>query len=446
MARDKRRHSAAKAGDARSWSAIDRDRVLHTSAFRRLDSVTQVVAPEEGHVFHNRLTHSMKVGQVARRIAEKVAKGLKDEKLKPDPEVAEAAGFAHDLGHPPFGHAAETALDDLVTAEGLSDGYEGNAQTFRIVTKLAVRTHKHLGLDLTRATLSAVLKYPWYRAAKEGKDVIERDGGRLDKHKKWGAYRTEEQDFEFCRRGGPPGDARSIEAQCMELADDIAYSIHDAEDFYRAGIVPLDRLAASDDGLSPEAERFLKRAFDRSGTTGKTQQKLADAFKVAMAACAVAESYRGTYHHRAKLRMWTSDQIQDLVNGINVTEKSGQVLLSLPENLRNRIEILKELTWVYVILNPRLATQQVGHRRIVEELFEDYLDAVKKKKRHVLPGRFADQPAGTSKELYAGLSPAKRRVRLVADIVSSMTDQEALMLHRRLRGTAPGSALDGRVL
>lgn len=447
-----RRHSSAKTGDRRAPGAIDRDRVLHSSAFRRLDSVTQVVAPDEGHVFHNRLTHSMKVGQIARRIAENVTRdviaNVGDQAaapMVPDPDVAEAAGFAHDLGHPPFGHVAEKVLDDLVVKHGLPDGYEGNAQTLRILTKLAIRTERHLGLDLTRKTLNAVLKYPWLRAVEKGAQIIERDGEEIDKFKKWGAYSTEQEEFDFSRNEAAL-DRRSIEAQCMELADDIAYSIHDAEDFYRAGLVPLDRLASETGGTerTAEAKRFLRRAFDRLEANAEKKEKLGQAFDAAMRTCALDESYRGTYHHRAKLRAWTSDQIQDLINGIEVTVTDGRVDLSLPERLQNRVEILKELTWAYVILSPRLATQQVGYSRIISDLFDEYHHAVKDpKKRHLLPTRFADQPEGTFDALYGGLTEEQRHVRQVADIISSMTDREALMMHRRLRGVAPGSVLDG---
>lgn len=131
----------------------------------------------------------------------------------PDPEVAEAVGFAHDIGHPPFGHVAEHALDEEVTKRGLGDGYEGNAQTFRIVCKLALRSpSKYLGLNLSRRTLHALLKYPWFRTE---------DG---DRNKKWSVYQTESKDFSFCKDVAADGH-QSVEAQCMDIADDIAYSL-----------------------------------------------------------------------------------------------------------------------------------------------------------------------------------------------------------------------------
>jgi dGTPase len=162
-----------KRSDYRSPAQTDRDRVQYSSAFARLAEVTQVVSADRGYVFHNRLTHSLKVAQLARRISEKLRSTQKDEAEElqaPDPDVAEAAALAHDLGHPPFGHIAEKELDKLAKSHGLKDGFEGNAQSFRIVSKLAVsdavtvdsdKTPVIRGLNLTRATLNAILKYPW---------------------------------------------------------------------------------------------------------------------------------------------------------------------------------------------------------------------------------------------------------------------------------------------
>jgi len=182
-ARDKRFHEKDSAPDQRTPGQRDRDRVLYTSALRRLAGITQVVSPTEGVLFHNRLTHTLEVAQIGRRLAEHFAK---DSDLVAavgglDPERVEAAALAHDLGHPPFGHTAEVELDRLVTDSGVLDGYEGNAQAFRIVTRLAVRNERFPGLNLTRATLNAILKYPWTRQA----------GGA--KNRKWGVYRNEQE-------------------------------------------------------------------------------------------------------------------------------------------------------------------------------------------------------------------------------------------------------------
>jgi dGTPase len=160
-----------------------------------------------------------------------------------DPNVVEAACLAHDLGHPPFGHIAENELQSCIKPYRL-DSFEGNAQSFRIVTKLAVRSFGEKGLNLTRATLRAILKYPW----------MFEDASKLPKSRdKWGAYSTEGQQLQHALNGRSSSQPNT-EARLMDWADDVTYAVHDVEDFYRAGLIPLDRLATSRD----ERRRFLK--------------------------------------------------------------------------------------------------------------------------------------------------------------------------------------------
>jgi len=248
--------------DYRTPAQVDRDRIQYSSAFARLAEVTQVVSADRGYVFHNRLTHSLKVAQLARRISEKLRSTQKVEASAlqaPDPDVAEAAALAHDLGHPPFGHIAEKELDRLARKEGLQDGFEGNAQSFRIVSKLAVgdavtadsdKIPIIRGLNLTRATLSGILKYPWPH------------GENPDKNNKWGVYDTERNLFTWVRDGHSLHPfAKSAEAAIMDWSDDITYAVHDLIDFYCAGQIPLDRLA--DDNDPAERDSFFSEVFIR---------------------------------------------------------------------------------------------------------------------------------------------------------------------------------------
>ena len=143
--------------------------------------------------------------------------------------MTEAAALAHDLGHPPFGHAGEKALDQCVTNEGLTDGFEGNAQTFRILTKLSRSKAGQAGLNLTRRVLDAVLKYPWLR------------GKNLPYSSKWSVYQSENEEFKWVRMD-PVSEKKSVDAELMDLADDIAYAVHDIEDAVRARMIPIDEL------------------------------------------------------------------------------------------------------------------------------------------------------------------------------------------------------------
>ena len=243
--------------DQRGPFQRDRDRIIYTSAFRRLGWVTQVVSAQEGDPFHNRLTHTLEVAQIGKRLAEKLSAEQSEEAAEVggiEPEVVEAAALAHDLGHPPFGHAAERELDNLIRNEEVPDGFEGNPQSFRVVTKLAVRDRNSYGLNLTRATLNAILKYPWFRAVTPP-----------ERNRKWGAYNSEREEFEWIRGPEPRSFRKSAEAELMDFADDIAYAVHDVEDFYRTGLIPLDRLGTNED----EVEKFLDGTFANLSANGE---------------------------------------------------------------------------------------------------------------------------------------------------------------------------------
>lgn len=210
---DRQRRVAEPPKDPRRGDfARDRARVVHSSALRRLAAKTQVVGPGTDDFVRNRLTHSLEVAQVGRELG--LALGC-------DPDVVDTACLAHDLGHPPFGHNGETALDLLAAGVG---GFEGNAQTLRVLTRLEPKVHepatgRPAGLNLTRASLDACTKYPWPRGG----------GPAGAASRKFGAYPDDVPVFDWLRAGAPAG-ARCVEAQVMDLSDDIAYSVHDVED------------------------------------------------------------------------------------------------------------------------------------------------------------------------------------------------------------------------
>jgi dGTPase len=265
--RAERQYGPAKL-QVRTDAQRDRDRVLYCSAFRRLAGVTQVVAPIEGHVFHNRLTHTLETAQIARRIAEKflVLQGeLAQEWGGIDPDVVEAAALIHDLGHPPFGHAAETELCRLADEQGDGQGFEGNAQSFRIVTRLAAHRPEYPGLNLTRGTLNASLKYPWLRDRKHS------DPRR---RKKYGAYDSDRASFLWVRSTDRT-ELPSVEAQIMTYADDVAYSVHDLDDFVRAGLIPIARLKHDRDAF----DQFIRAWKDAPAEERRVHPDTIESFK-----------------------------------------------------------------------------------------------------------------------------------------------------------------------
>lgn len=418
------RHSGKPVGsDQRTPGQRDRDRILYSLAFRRLANVTQVVAPIEGYVFHNRLTHSLEVAQIARRLAEHFRETHPECRPDLDPDVVECAALAHDLGHPPFGHAAEEELRRLaVEVHHLADGFEGNAQSFRIVTRLAeLNPGTQRGLDLTRASLNAVLKYPWT----VGKGPADRDP------KKFGVYDSEENLFLWVRSLGPAGLDQCCEAQLMDLADDIGYSVHDVDDFYRAGLLPIDQLAGDQNAFLDFIGDWDRDKRTKLGAAEIRQLKnLLDLLRLGL-------PYEGTRTQRAGLRSFTSSQIGRFVRAITLKPDPVTRWRASMEPARAlEVAFLKRLVWVYVITNRRLASVQAGQKRVVRELVEFYVGAMGEGNFDVLPPLFRDDVS----ELGKGTS--KEHVRLAIDMVAGLADEQATRLARRISGVEAGSIHD----
>lgn len=419
------RHHNMVAKDQRHPFQRDRDRILYSSAFRRLAGITQIVRAGEADVFHTRQQHTIKVAQVGRRLAEKCCADDPDlaVKLGVHPEVIEAACLAHDLGHPPFGHVGEHVLNGEVEKAGDSDGFEGNAQTFRIITKLAVRFEDCDGLDLTRATLAATLKYPWMR-----------DQSQPDRKDKWNVYKSEREDFEFARKFHPHS-AKTAEADLMDWADDIAYSVHDLEDFHRCGIIPWHRILNGD-----QSKKIITRAADKwFGAPSDALARLREAMHNLEAfirggfGSVIREPYTGERHQRQELRNLTSSLIGRYIKAAHLQspDENGKSV-KIDDQEQVEVYILKQITRDYIISNPSLAAQQKGQSRIIRDLFHDLIADSETGVPSYLPRRLV-----YLREIYR-TTPA----RFAADCIASLTEAEAVALHARLQGISSGSVLD----
>lgn len=406
--------------DGRTQAQRDRDRILYSGAFARLAEITRVVSPERGYVFHNRLTHSLKVAQIARRTAEYLNREYPRE-VKAlgfiDCDAAEAAGLAHDLGHPPFGHIAEYELDRLVREAGVKDGFEGNAQSFRIVVKLAISDARDAdalpirGLNLTRWTLDGVLKYPWPYGTRNPK--------------KWGYYSTERDVFAWVRETRPKYQ-RSIIAEIMDWADDITFAIHDLLDFYVAGRIPIDRCKGE---ASKERQRIIRGMFERKPQWGSERSKYIEALTAIIEAFPFEpeERYTGSFEDRARLYAFSTGLIGYFVTALHPnTQKNASSLVAIEPDARREMEVLKQFIWEYVIENPDLAVPQHGQRLAVQTVFKELLKASTQKAFHLFPAHYH--------EAIKNAKTKADQVRTVSDCISGMTEKELLQFYRSLQG------------
>jgi len=374
----------------------DRARVLHTSALRRLAAKTQVVEVDAGDFPRTRLTHSLECAQIGRELG-----GA----LGCDPDLVDAACLAHDLGHPPFGHNGESALADVAAPCG---GFEGNAQSLRLLTRLEAKV-PGAGLNLTRATLDATLKYPWLA------------GPGLPKY---GAYADDAEAFAWIREGAPAGRP-SLEAQVMDWADDVAYSVHDLEDGLHAGLITLR-------ALRDETERKAISELTASQyvTPGSASpEELAGVFGELLALPCWPAGFDGGPQSLAGLKNLTSELIGRLCGAAyqaTVAASGGQPLtryaadLQVPRRQRLECALLKGVTAYYVMSRAGAAATQARERELITELAAairmgapDTLDAA------LRPG-------------YEAAGNDAGRLRVVVDQVATLTDTSAVTWHARL--------------
>jgi len=456
--------------DPRSPAQKDCDRLLYATSFRRLGEVTQVAPFERAGLLHNRLTHTVKVAHIAKRLAQRLilksANEFDPEKVELaknlgglDPDVVDAAAMAHDLGHPPFGHITEELLDEILTGKEpkinttkVFDGYEGNAQSFRIVTKLELRAHgrEDLGLDLTRATLNALLKYPWSRAY----------GGK--KHRKYGFYnRTEQKAFDQIREGVEPKHEQTLEAAIMDYADDVAYAVYDLEDFYRVGLIPLDKLlreareANGDlDCARPSREIsnlrtaiHLKERRKENYDEGKVDNALKTFFRLLGVAATDHSELKAPYEslnsQRVDLRQFTSMLVNRYISAIELNPDSSSLHQSAlrpmkgQEYKKSEIESLKDLTWTYVIEGPMLAAIQEGQKRMIRDIFSYFASAVEERRWSRFPRRIVDEVLRDEPAMGA----AEDRLRIVSDLVSGLTENQVIDIFQSITGNTPQSVM-----
>lgn len=385
---------------ARTAFARDRARVLHSAALRRLAAKTQVMVAGESDFPRTRLTHTLEVAQIARELGDA---------LGCDPDVVEVAGLAHDIGHPPFGHNGEDELNRLADRIG---GFEGNAQSLRILSRLEAKvvdpaTGHSVGLNLSRASLDASLKYPWSR----------QPGIR-----KFGVYDDDLPVFTWTREGAPEGRT-CLEEQVMDWSDDVAYSVHDMEDAVHAGWASLGAFASAS-----ERRQLVSIAHERFPDSGDPAE-LAEALDRLVALDYWPTRFDGSMTDLVALKRFTSYLIGRFCSAAQVATqveygpgphtRYGAELV-VPEEVRAEVAVMKAVAVHYVMHRPGADEEYARQREIIAELFAAL----------VLDGGRALEP--WLRPAYDEAGTDAQRLRVIVDQVASLTDVSIMAWHARL--------------
>jgi dGTPase len=425
-------------GAGRTEFQRDRARVLHSSALRRLAAKTQIVRAGSGDFPRTRLTHSLECAQIGRELGAL---------LGCDPDLVDAACLAHDIGHPPFGHNGETALARLADPGGelACGGFEGNAQSLRILTRLEPKV-PGIGLNLTRATLDAALKYPWVGGIPcqppndpQAPAALQAPGA-AQAPKKYGAYESDRPAFEWIRAGAPAG-RRCLEAQVMDWADDVAYSVHDVEDGLHAGLVSLAALRDPSEraGICELARDAYCKPEWAAGVA-----ELGEVFTDFLALPFWDFSFDGGYAALVAAKTLTSELVGRLCGaaqqatldarsagpaggasraaGFPLTRYAADLVV--PRRQLLECALLKAVAARYVMGREGADAQQAGERELIAELALAIYRGAPAALDPVL------RPAWDAAE--SGPDPETARRRVVIDQVASLTDTSAISWHRRL--------------
>lgn len=454
----------------RSGFRRDYARLIHCPSFRRLQGKTQVFPGHESDFFRNRLSHSLEVAQIAKSIAIKLnseSEYFARPKHKIDLDLVEFAGLSHDIGHPPFGHNGEAALDECMLDNG---GFEGNAQTFRILSRLEKKSTAHLvdgavspidqkgrdirvGLNLTYRSLAATLKYD--------NELPVRASERKKSKKFKGYYASDRKLVDTIKRSilgsSEVSKFKTIECSIMDVADDIAYSTYDLEDNFKAGFLsPLELFSLDRSILQKVADTTAQRLDEHFPELPATKKKflLADVYKILFETFTpmfgveqeeIEMIARGKLSSRAKMFLstttlqnsekiasdgyervkFTSGLVQNFIQGVRVLphEKFAQLhQVRLDLRTFKRVEVLKNITYEAVIMSPKMQVVEYRGKDIVQQIFAA-LDS--KKGSSLLPDDY--------KKLYESLIGPERK-RVICDFIAGMTDRYAFEFYSRLYG------------
>lgn len=430
-----------QAGELEAWrSEFRRDyaRLIHSAAFRRLGGKTQLYPGVEHDFFRNRLTHSLEVAQISKSIAIRLNNfEFKEDKI--DTDLVEFSALAHDLGHPPFGHNGEKALDDCMKQWG---GFEGNAQTLRILSRLekyetppnfsGVHNERgedcRVGLNLTYRTLASILKYDKKIPTRSKREKIVK-----------GYYNSEERLVEKIKKNilsivDCSVHFKVIECYIMDIADDIAYSTYDLEDTLKAGFSSLmDILGISEELFDKIVEKMIEKI--PSVLSGDVIEILNNMFSVYFVKAdditqqfKLNEMFSSNGYLRSQL---TSRLVNQFMQGVRVDYNLEFPNLSkvyLEDSVLRKVEVLKHFTFQNMIMSSRLKVSEFRGYDIIRSIFK----ALDGSNGFLL---FPDD----YRQIYLSAKSETARKRVICDFIAGMTDRYAIEFYGRLKSESPQS-------
>lgn len=403
-----------RTGDERSPFEVDRSRIVHCTAFRRLQGKTQVFGLGGSDFFRTRLTHSLEAAQIGKGIALR---------CQADPDLVESACLAHDIGHPPFGHTGEAVLAEKMREYG---GFEANAQNLRIVCKLEAKLPGLPGLNLTRATLDALVKYK-----NSFSQVIDKRAAANNGIKFY--YEDDAELVEWICRDGISGE-RSLECKIMDWADDIAYSTHDLEDGIKADMINTDKVNYFENQLRDN----VRKSAQKEGLEWDEEH-----WKWAIEKIEQASRPKLT-HTEHERKAWRKEAISQIITyfirSSSVRKKNSRKYASrycynfvIQEDAKVKCEILKSLVWELIITDERIATLRRKAENVVGTLLDEFT-------RWDIPGTFQMYPDDFREKLAKANDEEK--FRIACDYISGMTDMYALRIYARLFEPEVGSIFE----
>ena len=414
----KRKHEELHSkSDPRTPFERDRSRVIHSSAFRRLQGKTQVFTAGEGDFYRTRLTHSLEVAQIGKGLALR---------LGADTELVETICLLHDIGHPPFGHAGEDALKKLMAEYG---GFEANAQNIRLITLLEKKNHAYDGLNLTRGVIDGQLHYKTFYPNDTDKFVYKAD-------ERWVKWASDEASNSMLI---PNASEKSFECQIMDWADEVAYAIHDLEDSIHARYIDASAFDLADRRLVAAIKTTKTKFPSDANRVGSIFEALKK--RILGLNPSLSQIYRHVEHRerRGRRKEMTTDLIGRYINGVTRTEKkpiSDEVVSSrysydvdIPIDLQIEVKLINNILFQYVFKAPQVMMLEEKGKYVIRRLFETFVGCPE-----LLP---EDWQKSLDEDMDE--NPLERKV---SDYISGMTDSYAQLTYSKLFLPNSGSISD----